>query len=71
MSKRAFKTPACQKMSEEASESLSIGRQLVGAFLKRACQKKNQTSVNGGMRNLRVGVRAKNAGVSGFACRPF
>ena len=53
---------------------LSNGRQRVSAFKKKlACRKyafKHSYTVECGNR-LRVGARAKNAGVSGFACRPF
>ena len=52
---------------------LSNGRQRVGACSKRACRKnafKRSYTVECGNR-LRVGVRAKNASVSEFACRPF
>ena len=52
---------------------LSNVRQRVGAFEKRACRKntfKHSYTVECGNR-LSVGVRAKNASVSGFACRPF
>ena len=66
---RVLKTLACRKMSEA---SLSIARQRVGVF-KNARVKTmplNSYTVECGNR-LRVGVRAKNASVSGFACRPF
>ena len=52
---------------------LGNGRQRVGAFSKRACRKnafKHSYTVECGNR-LRVGVRAKNASVLEFACRPF
>ena len=67
---RVLKTLAHRKMSEA---SLSIGRERVGAFKKRACRKNSfKHSYTVECRNrLRVGVRAKNASVSGFACRPF
>ena len=53
--------------------SLSIGRQRVGAFKKSYCAKKAfKRSYTVECRNrLRVGVRAKNASVLGFVCRPF
>ena len=52
---------------------LSNGRQRVGALKKRACRKnafQHSYTVECGDR-LRVGVGAKNASVSGFACGPF
>ena len=52
---------------------LSNGRERVGVLKKRACRKnalKHSYAVERGNR-LRVGVRAKNASVSGFACRHF
>ena len=59
-----------EKMSEA---SLSIGRQRVGAFKKRTCRKNAFTHsyTVECWNHLHVGVRAKNASVSGFACRPF
>ena len=73
MSKRAFsKRERIEKMSEAP---LSIGRQRVGALKKTARVEKN-ASLNIRIRvecgnRLRVEVRAKNASLSGFACRPF
>ena len=52
---------------------VSNGRLRVGAFSKRVCRKdafKHSYTVECG-NCLRVGVRVKNASVSGFACRPF
>ena len=64
-------TLACRKMPEA---SLSIGRLRVGAFSERARRKNafKHNRIHLECRNrLRVGVRAKNASVSGFVCRPF
>ena len=67
---RVLKTLACGK---NVGGFLSIDSQRLGAFEKRARRKiafKHSYAVESGNR-LRVGVRAKNASVSGFACRPF
>ena len=67
---RVLKTLACRNGFRT---SLSNGRQRVGAFFLTRVSKnafKHSYTVECGNR-LRVGVRAKNASVSGFACRPF
>ena len=69
---RVLKTLACR--NGFFRPLLSNGRERVGAFKKRACRKNafkhSYTAVECGNR-LRVGVRAKNASVSGVACGPF
>ena len=67
---RVFKN---NSVSKWFLDLLSHDRQLDGAKNKRACRKnalKYSYAVECGSR-LRVGVRAKNASVSGFACRSF